>query len=142
MRPSRWSCFVMMVALAGPAGCVLDEAEEEVGIGEDIELDELSGDLSTGTTYTLAGVQSGRCIDVPGRSTADDVALTLWDCNGGTNQQFRFEAADGGHYRIRNHARRGPEPEVVRPRGARAPLSSPTGGLYALSFRLLCVRIE
>ncbi|WP_437930934.1 glycosyl hydrolase [Sorangium sp. So ce291] len=104
MRTSRWSCFVMMVALAGPAGCVLDEAEGEVGIEEDIELDELSGDLSTGTTYTLVGVQSGRCIDVPSRSTADDVALTLWDCNGGTNQQFRFEAADGGHYRIRNVA--------------------------------------
>ncbi|XXX78317.1 RICIN domain-containing protein [Sorangium sp. So ce134] len=63
---------------------------------------EVEADISTGTTYTLVGVQSGRCVDVDAAvSTADDIVLQLWDCNGGTNQQFRFEAVDG-YYRIRN----------------------------------------
>ncbi|WP_437737199.1 RICIN domain-containing protein [Sorangium sp. So ce1335] len=64
---------------------------------------EVEADISTDTTYTLVGVQSGRCVDVDAAvSTADDVVLQLWDCNGGTNQQFRFEAVDGGYYRIRS----------------------------------------
>ncbi|WP_437666953.1 RICIN domain-containing protein [Sorangium sp. So ce1182] len=100
MRTSHWSHLSLMLALAGPAGCALDaDAEGEVEMEEG---DVLAEDLSTSTTYTLVGVQSGRCVDVPGRSTADDVALDLWDCNGQTNQQFRFEVIDGGYYRIRN----------------------------------------
>ncbi|WP_438010353.1 RICIN domain-containing protein [Sorangium sp. So ce321] len=64
---------------------------------------EVEADVSTGTTYNLVGVQSGRCVDVDAAvSTADDLVLQLWNCNGGNNQQFRFEAVDGGYYRIRN----------------------------------------
>ncbi|WP_437681433.1 RICIN domain-containing protein [Sorangium sp. So ce131] len=64
---------------------------------------EVEADISTDTPYTLVGVQSGRCVDVDASvSTADDIVLQLWNCNGGTNQQFRFEAVDGGYYRIRN----------------------------------------
>ncbi|WP_437726971.1 RICIN domain-containing protein [Sorangium sp. So ce861] len=64
---------------------------------------EVEADVSTDTTYTLVGVQSGRCVDIDAAvSTADDVVVQLWDCNGGTNQQFRFEAVDGRYYRIRN----------------------------------------
>ncbi|WP_437611961.1 RICIN domain-containing protein [Sorangium sp. So ce834] len=64
---------------------------------------EVEADISTGTNYTLVGVQSGLCVDVDAAViTADDVVLQLWACNGGTNQQFRFEAVDGGYYRIRN----------------------------------------
>jgi glycosyl hydrolase family 59/ricin-type beta-trefoil lectin protein/glycosyl hydrolase family 59 (putative galactocerebrosidase) len=36
----------------------------------------------------LAGVQSGRCLDVPNQSTANNTQLEIWDCNGGANQQF------------------------------------------------------
>ncbi|WP_438032469.1 RICIN domain-containing protein [Sorangium sp. So ce204] len=64
---------------------------------------EVEAGISTGTPYTLVGVQSGRCVDVEAAlSTADDLVLQLWDCNGGTNQHFRFEAVDGGYHRIRS----------------------------------------
>ncbi|XXY48488.1 RICIN domain-containing protein [Sorangium sp. So ce269] len=64
---------------------------------------EVPANVSTDTPYTLVGVQSGLCVDVDASvSTADDVVLQLWNCNGGANQQFRFEAVDGGYYRIRN----------------------------------------
>lgn len=36
----------------------------------------------------LVGVQSGRCLDVPNQSTANNTQLEIWDCNGGGNQQF------------------------------------------------------
>jgi hypothetical protein len=36
----------------------------------------------------LVGVQSGRCLDVPNQSTANNTQLEIWDCNGGANQQF------------------------------------------------------
>jgi hypothetical protein len=40
----------------------------------------------------LRGVASGRCIDVPGFSTASGTALDLWDCNGGGNQSWNWTA--------------------------------------------------
>jgi hypothetical protein len=36
----------------------------------------------------LKGVQSGRCVDVPGASQANNTAVALWDCNGGGNQSW------------------------------------------------------
>ncbi|MFF5289815.1 ricin-type beta-trefoil lectin domain protein [Paractinoplanes globisporus] len=41
----------------------------------------------------IRGVESGRCVDVPGFSTADGTALDLWDCNGGGNQSWNRTAA-------------------------------------------------
>ncbi|GAB3834911.1 extracellular catalytic domain type 1 short-chain-length polyhydroxyalkanoate depolymerase [Dactylosporangium cerinum] len=41
----------------------------------------------SGTT-ALVGVASGRCLDVPGSSTANGVQLQIWDCHGGANQQW------------------------------------------------------
>jgi hypothetical protein len=38
----------------------------------------------------LRGVASNRCLDVPGRSTTNGTALAIWDCNGGTNQQWAY----------------------------------------------------
>lgn len=40
----------------------------------------------------LRGAASGRCVDVPGFSTANGVALDLWDCNGGGNQSWNWTA--------------------------------------------------
>jgi poly(hydroxyalkanoate) depolymerase family esterase len=42
---------------------------------------------SSGTT-TLVGVASGRCLDVPGGSSANGTQPNIWDCHGGTNQQW------------------------------------------------------
>jgi hypothetical protein len=45
-----------------------------------------SGGGGTGTV--LRGVGSNRCLDVPGRSTTNGTLMEIWDCNGGTNQQW------------------------------------------------------
>jgi hypothetical protein len=42
----------------------------------------------TGGAAVLRGVASNRCLDVPGRSTTNATLLQIWDCNGGTNQQW------------------------------------------------------
>ncbi|MBA2391495.1 MAG: ricin-type beta-trefoil lectin domain protein [Ktedonobacteraceae bacterium] len=41
-----------------------------------------------GTTGVLRGVGSNRCLDVPGAATANGTLLSIYDCNGGTNQQW------------------------------------------------------
>jgi hypothetical protein len=40
------------------------------------------------TTGVLRGVGSGKCLDVPGQATTDGTLLQIWDCNGGSNQQW------------------------------------------------------
>lgn len=42
----------------------------------------------------LVGAASGRCVDVPGFSTADATQLDLWDCNAGGNQSWNHTAAN------------------------------------------------
>ncbi|MFD3335369.1 endo-1,4-beta-xylanase [Streptomyces sp. NPDC058700] len=46
----------------------------------------------------IKGVASGRCLDVPGSSTADGTQVTLWDCNNRANQQWTLTA--GGELRV------------------------------------------
>ncbi|MFJ9425191.1 endo-1,4-beta-xylanase [Streptomyces sp. NPDC101249] len=46
----------------------------------------------------VKGVGSGRCLDVPGSSTADGTQLQLWDCHGGTNQQWTY--TDAGEVKV------------------------------------------
>jgi len=40
----------------------------------------------------IVGGQSGRCIDVPGSTTANGSQVQLWDCHGGTNQRWTYTA--------------------------------------------------
>jgi hypothetical protein len=40
------------------------------------------------TSGALRGVGSGRCLDVSNASQADGANLQIWDCSGGTNQQW------------------------------------------------------
>ncbi|WP_340384106.1 endo-1,4-beta-xylanase [Streptomyces sp. SS7] len=59
-------------------------------------LNALNGGTSTpppADSATIKGVGSGRCLDVPGTSTADGTQLQLWDCHNGTNQQWAATAA-------------------------------------------------
>ncbi|WP_319018749.1 RICIN domain-containing protein [Microbispora sitophila] len=37
----------------------------------------------------LRGVPSNRCLDVPGSSQANGTQVTIYDCNGGANQQWK-----------------------------------------------------
>jgi Ricin-type beta-trefoil lectin domain/Cellulase (glycosyl hydrolase family 5) len=39
-------------------------------------------------TGVLRGAGSNRCLDVPGLSTTNGTLMEIWDCNGGTNQQW------------------------------------------------------
>ncbi|GAA2184468.1 extracellular catalytic domain type 1 short-chain-length polyhydroxyalkanoate depolymerase [Micromonospora lupini] len=41
-----------------------------------------------GTAAPLRNVNAGRCLDVPSRSQTNGTQVALWDCNGGTNQQW------------------------------------------------------
>jgi poly(3-hydroxybutyrate) depolymerase len=45
------------------------------------------------SNVTIAGQQSGRCIDVPNSTTANGTQVQLWDCNGGTNQRWTYTAS-------------------------------------------------
>ncbi|MGA5007437.1 endo-1,4-beta-xylanase [Streptomyces koyangensis] len=59
-------------------------------------LDALNGGSTTPPPTgggSIKGVGSGRCLDVPNSSTADGTQLQLWDCSGGTNQQWSYTAA-------------------------------------------------
>jgi lysophospholipase L1-like esterase len=40
------------------------------------------------TTSALVGAASGRCLDVPGGSSANGTQPIIWDCHGGANQQW------------------------------------------------------
>ncbi|WP_055479884.1 non-reducing end alpha-L-arabinofuranosidase family hydrolase [Sphaerimonospora mesophila] len=46
-----------------------------------------------GGSGLIKGVGSGRCVDVPNYSTTDGTQLNLWDCHGGTNQQWTYTSA-------------------------------------------------
>ncbi|WIN00507.1 ricin-type beta-trefoil lectin domain protein [Actinoplanes oblitus] len=58
------------------------------------QFDNLSVTPNTGPVLsTLRGVQSGRCVDVPGAAQTNGTQVALWDCNGGSNQNFTLTDA-------------------------------------------------
>jgi hypothetical protein len=66
--------------------------------GETAQFDNLSitpgpGGSDGGTSGPITGVGSGRCVDVPNQSQANGTKVELWDCNGGSNQQWTSTAA-------------------------------------------------
>jgi ricin-type beta-trefoil lectin protein/VCBS repeat protein len=54
-----------------------------------------------GQYVRLTARHSGRCLGVSGGSTADEVQLVQWDCNGNRDQAFLFEPLGSGLYRIK-----------------------------------------
>ena len=58
--------------------------------------------IDTSATYTLVGVQSGKCVDVPNGSTASGVQLDMMPCVTAAKQQFKLADQGGGYYQIRN----------------------------------------
>ncbi|MGW0758786.1 non-reducing end alpha-L-arabinofuranosidase family hydrolase [Streptomyces sp. NPDC002814] len=48
----------------------------------------VAGPAQAATSGAVRGVGSGRCLDVPGASQTDGTFLQIWDCHGGTNQQW------------------------------------------------------
>jgi sugar lactone lactonase YvrE len=49
-----------------------------------------AGTIVPGQSTPVVGVQSGRCLDVSGASTANGAQTQLWDCTGGTNQRWTY----------------------------------------------------
>ncbi|GIG63528.1 hypothetical protein Lfu02_79000 [Longispora fulva] len=60
--------------------------------------------VSSGSTYTIANVGSGKLVDVPGASTTAGTQLIQWTGHGGTNQQWTFTANADGSYQLKNVA--------------------------------------
>jgi hypothetical protein len=48
----------------------------------------LASPAEAATTSAVRGVASNRCLDVPGASQTEGTNVQIWDCNGGTNQQW------------------------------------------------------
>lgn len=66
--------------------------------GETAQFDNLSitpgsGGNDGGTAGAIVGVGSGRCVDVPNQSHTAGTQVALWDCNGGSNQQWTTTSA-------------------------------------------------
>ena len=95
---SNWiaNTLVPCCALLGACGAPVEGEEGDYG--------ELTSEVTAGAVYTLKGVHSGRCLEVANGSTANGANVQLWDCNGTTAQQFRFEAVSGGYFQVRNIA--------------------------------------
>ncbi len=58
--------------------------------------------INTSAEYTITGVQSGKCVEIAGGSTADGARAQISTCNGQARQRFRMEATDNGFFRIKN----------------------------------------
>ncbi|MFI2667939.1 ricin-type beta-trefoil lectin domain protein [Micromonospora carbonacea] len=58
--------------------------------GQTAQFDNLSvvPGVGGGTQVALRNTNAGRCLDVPSQSQTNGTQLTLWDCNGGANQQW------------------------------------------------------
>jgi hypothetical protein len=69
--------------------------------GETAQFDNLSITAVAGPpppqSGRLVSAQSGRCLDVTGQSSTNGTAVEIWDCNGGTNQQW---TATGGALQV------------------------------------------
>jgi hypothetical protein len=75
----------------------------QVGIGtsqgETAQFDNLQivaasggGGTGSGSAAPLRNVNAGRCLDVPNQSQTNGTQVNLWDCNGGSNQQWTYTA--------------------------------------------------
>ncbi|MCW2880536.1 MAG: putative galactocerebrosidase [Sphaerisporangium sp.] len=68
----------------------------QIGIGtgatETAQFDNLSitPGPGNGSSGVLRSAASSRCLDVPAQSQANGTQVAIWDCNGGTNQQWNL----------------------------------------------------
>jgi alpha-galactosidase len=52
------------------------------------------GSTTPPSTTILRGAGSGRCLDDPASNTTNGTQLIIWDCNGGTNQQWTYTSTN------------------------------------------------
>ncbi|MET1072338.1 MAG: RICIN domain-containing protein, partial [Umezawaea sp.] len=58
--------------------------------------------VDTGASYVLVNRNSGKALDVYGRSTADGARISQYTRNDGAWQQWRFVDSGDGYYRVRS----------------------------------------
>ena len=58
------------------------------------------GGIESGQVYTIKGKIQGNCLDLPGSSARNGNSLILYQCTNNPNQQWRFEDAGDGYFRI------------------------------------------
>jgi glucosylceramidase len=57
--------------------------------------------IDAGKWYTVANVNSGKCLDAAGGATANGTAVQQWTCTAGnTNQLWQFQPTDGGFDKV------------------------------------------
>ena len=49
--------------------------------------------IQPGQSAPIIGVQSGRCLDVPGATTNNGTQIQLWDCTGAANQTWTYTSS-------------------------------------------------
>ena len=90
--------LMFAAATLGAAACgsgPTDEGEEAIAKAE--------SEIVIGTgNYNLVGLQSGKCVQIEGGSTASLARVEIATCDGSARQQFRAEDMGGGFYRLRN----------------------------------------
>jgi endo-1,4-beta-xylanase len=60
------------------------------------------GPIDTTAWYVLVNRNSGKALDVYGKSTADGGRIAQWTRNDGTNQQWQFLDSGDGYYRVKS----------------------------------------
>ncbi|MET8082157.1 RICIN domain-containing protein [Streptomyces sp. NPDC005303] len=59
------------------------------------------GPIDTTKWYTVKNAHSGKCVDAADGATGNGTAVQQWTCAAGnTNQQWQFQATDGGYYKV------------------------------------------
>ena len=88
MKPMQIRSMILSctVVTAGGAGCGFEDS-----VATNTEVDE----AIVMFTSTAVAQHSGRCMDVFGAQTGNDVNLIQWNCHGGTNQSFTFTPVAG-----------------------------------------------
>jgi len=95
MRIPSWQSRALLI-LTVSAACTFDDPVSLVVQTTDLAIDGAA-------TYTLIGVQSGRCVEVQGGSATPGARLIIATCGAARPQQrWRIEAMGSGVYRLRN----------------------------------------
>jgi poly(3-hydroxybutyrate) depolymerase len=90
----------LLFALAMTMGAAACGGVSEGG-EESIERTQNAIVIGTGN-YNLVGLQSGKCVQIQGGSTASLARVEIATCDGSARQQFRAESMGSGFYRLRN----------------------------------------
>lgn len=82
------------------SGCAMDAGPDDPTADQATAVSAIT--INVNASYTLVGVQSGKCVAVQGASTASTAPIEIDTCTGTANQRFRPESAGGGFFRLHN----------------------------------------